>query len=202
MLILNKSFFLRTTTLALCLGATFSVIAQDQKGKSRFNVGIKASWLYNTPKVESSAPSNNILGGFDARNGYDIGLFVGKSLSKRFQLNAQIGNSLQGRVSEGTSYNHFLLYTELSIAGKVLHPISVEAGLREGSMIGSNEYSPSRVTKPDFGYRLGIGVNVFKNTKIHVDFLRSFNSFYNIGLPQGGYSVHRRNIGAGLSYAF
>lgn len=202
MQILNTSFFLRTTTLVLCLGASFSGTAQDQNGKPKFYMGVKASWLYCTPKVESSAPSDFILGGFDGRNGYDIGLFVGRNLGKRFQMNAQIGNSLQGRVSEGTRYNHFLLYSELNITGKVLHPISLEAGLRAGSMIGSDEYSPSRVTKPDFGYRLGIGINVFKNTKIHLDFMRSFNSFYKIGLPQGGYSVHRRNIGAGLSYAF
>ncbi len=177
----------------------FEAMAQNP---DKFKVGIKASVLYSSPVTTKSIPSQVTLGGYDPRTGYDVSVFVQKKCWKSLELLGQVGHSLQGRTWEGADYRHFLAYAEIGANLKLFKPVHLEAGLRGGGVIATNDPFEDRMKKGDFSYRLGLNFRLAPRIGLHLDYLRSLTPFMKTTLPSGDFSVYRRNFGAGLSYIF
>jgi hypothetical protein len=188
--------------LMLAFSALLSQNARAQESPKKTQFGIKASALYSSPVTVKSVPSQVTLGGYDARWGYDVSVFAQRKVWKNLSLLGQIGHSLQGRSWEGTAYNHNLAYAEIGANLYLLNPIFIEAGLRGGGVLASNDPFEDRMKKGDLGYRLGVGAKFSSHLSLHLDFLRSFTPFMETALPSGDFNIFRKNFTAGFSYTF
>jgi len=196
----TPSNFPKLFLLLLCCALhPFNTKAQNP---DKIKLGIKAAWLYSNPVTIKSVPSQVTLGGYDPRMGYDVSVFAQKKCWKNIHLLGQVGHSLQGRRWEGVNYHHYLAYAEIGANLKLFTPVHVEAGLRGGGVIATNDPFEDRMKKGDLGYRLGLNFRLTPRIGLHLDYLRSFTPFAKTSLPSGDFSVFRQNFGAGLSYIF
>ncbi|HAD14382.1 MAG TPA: hypothetical protein DCF33_18325 [Saprospirales bacterium] len=189
----------------LCLILAFGVLAIQNahaQAPEKFKFGLKASALYASPAVVNPEPSQVALGGYNPVWGYDVSIFAKRKIWKSISILGQIGNSLQGRSWEGAQYRHHLVYAELGVSMRLIHPVFIEAGLRGGGVVATNDPYKVNMNKGDFGGRLGLGLQFSRKFSLHLDYLRSFTPFRETTLPSGNYGVFRRNFAAGLSYTF
>lgn len=198
----NTYPFLHSLLILTTFLSANTVFAQDQAPKPKFQMGIKASWLYCDPIITKPASTYSTLLGFSPVNGYDVGFYVNRNLNRRLQISGQIGHTLQGRRSPEARYNHFMAYAELGAKAKVLHPLSVEMGFRAGGTIADTDDWDHLIKKGDVGLRLGVGVHLYKGLSLHADYLRSFNKVLAFEYPGITHYVRRSSIGIGLSYDF